>query len=135
MTYLEITIPGLVTGKPRMTRRDKWKQRPCVMRYRAWADTVRASLCNQAERGIPQNPKTPVEVEAFAYIAFPSSYSRKKREELAGTPHLIRPDSDNILKGLVDALWRKSDSHVYDQRCVKRWEDGFGPRVKLHVSW
>ena len=25
-------------GKPRMTRADKWKQRPAVMRYRAFCD-------------------------------------------------------------------------------------------------
>jgi len=29
--------------KPRQTRSDKWKQRPCVMRYRAFADEVRAA--------------------------------------------------------------------------------------------
>ncbi|MBC8923069.1 RusA family crossover junction endodeoxyribonuclease, partial [Escherichia coli] len=30
-------------GKPRMTRADKWKQRPPVLRYRVFCDEVRLS--------------------------------------------------------------------------------------------
>ena len=28
-------------GKPRMTQRDKWKKRPCVLRYHAFRDKMR----------------------------------------------------------------------------------------------
>jgi len=38
-----ITVPGNPVGKPRMTRKDKWAQRPCVLRYREWADRARAA--------------------------------------------------------------------------------------------
>ena len=43
---LQITVPGTPIGKPRMTRRDKWKERPCVMQYRSWCDMVRLIVGN-----------------------------------------------------------------------------------------
>src|SRR5689334_17701964 len=36
-----IVIPGQPIGKPRQTQADKWKQRPCVVQYRLWADRAR----------------------------------------------------------------------------------------------
>lgn len=33
-------------GKPRMTRADKWKKRPAVMRYRAFCDEARLRKIN-----------------------------------------------------------------------------------------
>lgn len=38
-------------GKPRMTRADKWKQRPAVMRYRAFCDEVRLKNVAMTEQG------------------------------------------------------------------------------------
>ena len=38
------TIYGEPVPKPRMTQRDKWAKRPCVLRYRMWADMVRATV-------------------------------------------------------------------------------------------
>jgi hypothetical protein len=37
----ELIYPIVPMGKPRMTRADKWKKRPEVMRYRAFCDEVR----------------------------------------------------------------------------------------------
>lgn len=57
--------------KPRMTRADKWKQRPEVMRYRAFCDHV--SLLGME---LP---------ESYSYVTFvipmPKSWSKKKRAE------------------------------------------------------
>jgi hypothetical protein len=38
-------------GKPRMTRSDKWKKRPEVMRYRAFCDEVRLRKLTMPESG------------------------------------------------------------------------------------
>ncbi len=38
-------------GKPRMTRRDKWKQRPPVMRYRMFCDEARLHGIQVPESG------------------------------------------------------------------------------------
>lgn len=64
-------------GKPRMTRADKWKQRPEVLRYRAFCDEVRL-------RGVSMP-------DAGSHVTFvlpmPPSWSKKKRAELNGKPH------------------------------------------------
>jgi Holliday junction resolvase RusA-like endonuclease len=93
-------------SKPRMTRADKWKQRPCVMNYRAFKDE-----CNL--KG--------VKLDNGDHITFviPIAKGRLK-EGLEGQPHTQRPDVDNLCKGLMDAIL-KEDSHIYDIRITKVW--------------
>lgn len=119
------TIPGAPIGKPRMTQRDKWKKRPCVMRYRAWADSARAAAPKDM-------PKDPVDVNFTAYLPMPKSWSAKKREAMRGQLHRQKPDVDNIFKSLADALW-KSDCGIAIGSFCKRWDDGKGPRTEMAV--
>lgn len=97
-------------AKPRQTQSDRWKQRPCVMKYRAFADKCRAS-------GMEIPP-------AGAHIVFimpmPASWSIKKRRVLDGQPHQQVPDVDNLGKSVFDALY-KNDSHIWDVRLTKLW--------------
>ncbi len=98
------------TGKPRMTRADKWKKRPEVLRYRAFCDHVRLL-------GV-------VLPEAGAHVTFilpmPPSWSKKKRLQHDGQPHQAKPDCDNMLKALMDAIY-VDDAHVWDCRVTKIW--------------
>lgn len=97
-------------GKPRMTRRDKWKQRPPVMRYRIFCDEARLHGIRVPESG--------------AHITFvlpmPPSWSKKKREAMDDQPHQQKPDLDNLKKSLLDALF-EDDSHIWDARTSKIW--------------
>lgn len=97
-------------GKPRMTRADKWKKRPEVLRYRAFCDHVRL-----------QGVELP---EAGAHVTFilpmPLSWSKKKRLQHDGQPHQAKPDCDNMLKALMDAIYA-DDAHVWDCRVTKVW--------------
>lgn len=96
--------------KPRMTRADKWKQRPVVMKYRAFKDRVREL-----------NIKLPLsKSHVIFYIAMPKSWSEKKKAIMSLTPHQNRPDLDNYLKGLFDAVYSE-DSHIWDVRATKLW--------------
>lgn len=119
------TIPGAPIGKPRMTQRDKWKKRPCVMRYREWADRARLS----APEGMTQDP---TDVNWTAYLPMPKSWSEKKREAMMGQLHRQKPDSDNISKALFDALF-KSDCGIATGSFRKCWDDGNGPRLIVAV--
>tara|TARA_R110002020_G_scaffold37893_2_gene114472 strand:- start:656 stop:1051 length:396 start_codon:yes stop_codon:yes gene_type:complete len=127
-----IIIPGQPSMKPRMTRRDKWMQRPTVLRYRAWAliAWMEAQRC-----GLRVALTGPTTVHAIAYFEIPRSYSRKRREALGGQPHTLRGDVDNIGKAILDAFWPESDAAVHDLHVVKRWDDGQGPRVVVHVEF
>jgi len=88
--------------KPRQTRADKWKQRPVVLRYRAYADIVRAHKINIPEAGV---------IIRFV-LPMPKSWSDKKKKEMNMLPHQQKPDIDNLLKALLDAV-HKDDSHIW----------------------
>lgn len=115
-------IPGEPIGKPRQTRSDKWKERPAVMKYRAWADKARENA--------PPLPGQPDRLDLIAFFTIPASYSKRRREGLRGMPHRVKPDVDNVVKAVMDALVEK-DQCVHELRAKKRWDDGNGPRIEL----
>lgn len=125
---MEFVITGEPIGKPRMSRRDVWAQRPCVVAYRAWADKARAAAA-LALAVVP----TPDTVELVAYLPIPPSWSRRKAAEAAGRRHRTKPDADNVAKAALDALF-KHDQVVSDLRVQKRWDDGGGPRLEVTVA-
>lgn len=95
--------------KPRMTRRDKWKQRPCVMRYRAFKDKCRAHRVE-----LPQPCKV------VFHLEMPKSWNAMSRRGRHGSPHCSKPDLDNLLKALCDAVL-SDDSRLWNIRAEKRW--------------
>lgn len=101
-------------GAPRMTRSDKWRQpaRPCVQRYWDYRDDIRAVVGDVAI--------VPDGIVVRAFIPMPASWSKKKKEETAGKPHRVRPDHDNISKGILDAIFAE-DGAVWMGYCEKRW--------------
>lgn len=126
-----LTIPGQPIAKPRMTQQDKWLKRKAVVAYWEWAAKARS----QAVEALVFDEVAPAMVVVIrAYFGFPPSYSGKKCVRLGGKPHIIRPDSDNIGKAVLDSIWPKDDSAVYDLRIVKRWDDGAGPRVEIQAE-
>lgn len=95
--------------KPRMTRRDKWAKRPCVLRYRAFEDKCRA-----------RRMKLPQPCRVIFHIAMPASWTDSKRAAMVGMPHRQKPDLDNLIKALWDAV-HKEDSHLSSVTAEKRW--------------
>jgi Holliday junction resolvase RusA-like endonuclease len=98
-------------AKPRMTKSDKWKRRPAVLKYRAFCDELRLKY---------QQP-LPASVRIDFEIAMPDSWAEKKKEKmwLAGH-HTTKPDLDNLVKSVLDALC-KDDSHIYRIHASKMW--------------
>jgi hypothetical protein len=125
---VEFVIDGDPIGAPRMTRADAWRKRPCVVAYHAWCDLARRSAGTLFLFG--RRREAPLVVVATGYFTFPDSYGKRKRLELAGQPHRVKPDPDNVGKALLDALFTQ-DQQVADLVVRKRWDDGNGAR--LHV--
>ncbi|RLA11508.1 MAG: RusA family crossover junction endodeoxyribonuclease [Gammaproteobacteria bacterium] len=96
--------------KPRQTRADKWKKRPCVLRYRAFADECRLNKITIPEQGS----------HISFYMPMPKSWSKKKKASMLGYPHEQTPDIDNLIKSLMDAVM-KQDCGVWDIRITKMW--------------
>ena len=97
-------------AKPRQTQSDKWKKRPCVMRYRAFADECRLKRVFLPTAGA---------IITF-HMPMPISWSKTKREQMKGKPHQQKPDWDNLGKALSDAVYGE-DCHVWDVRIIKVW--------------
>ncbi len=115
MTLYRITpVP-----KPRMTQRDKWQKRPSVLRYRAFKDQVRL-------RRVVLDPPCRV----VFWMPMPASWPEAKKAKLDGTPHLQRPDNDNLQKALLDAV-HLDDSHVWSIHAEKRWARKAGIEIEL----
>lgn len=126
---MTIVVSGEPVGKPRMTQRDKWQKRACVVRYRVWADALRDQV------GI-QNKLTftkPVTVHVCAFFSMPNGWSRQRKLDSYGEPHTSKPDGDNVLKAVLDALI-ENDQTVYYSSVGKYWDDGGGPRVEIELE-
>jgi len=88
-------------AKPRMTRSDQWKKRKCVMQYWAFKDE-----CKRQHLSFP-----PQGSRITFGLPMPASWSAKKRILMNRNPHQSKPDLDNLLKGLADAVY-EDDSGI-----------------------
>lgn len=80
---------------PRQSRRDAWAPRPEVLRYRAFRDEV---LFRKVE--------VPEDGAAITFVMpMPKSWGKHKKAAMVGQLHKQKPDLDNLLKALVDAVY------------------------------
>lgn len=114
MAVIRFSVPGDPMGAPRQTQADKWKLRPCVVRYRAWKDAARLAA------GRLPSVESIVEVNWTAYFSPPASWSKKKRDSAIGTLHRSKPDRDNIDKAVLDALFPE-DQGIAHGTIRKEW--------------
>ncbi len=111
-------------AKPRMTRRDKWAERPVVLRYRAFKDELLLAL--RAKGILEVAPRGVLRVRFT--LRMPASWPARRRVLMAGAPHTSRPDVDNLVKALMDATLR-DDSHIWMLNAEKVW----GPEGRIEL--
>ena len=113
-------------AKPRMTQRDRWAKRQVVKDYFAFRDTVKQEIKRLlALQNNEDKNKSWEELDIGFFIPMPKSWSKKKRKALTGTPHKQRPDLDNYIKGLLDAILEE-DCKVWRVSARKIWVDTEG---------
>lgn len=106
--YMFAPVPA-----PRMTKAAAWDLRPGVLAYKLFCKEVR-------RREIVIDG--PVRLEFFC--ATPGSWSDADKCDEDGRPHLSKPDCDNLVKGLFDAVFYKrkgGDSMMWAFLATKRW--------------
>ena len=110
-------------GKPRMVASDRWRKRPCVLRY--WE--FKAELLRlMAKSGIKASEEC---LSISFYMAMPKSWAKKKKAKMLGQPHKQKPDIDNLVKGFLDAVLEE-DCTVWDISAKKFWaEEG---RIEIY---
>ncbi len=96
--------------KPRMTQRDKWMPRPEVLRYWAFKEEVSLKRVHVPDCGS----------HVIFILPMPKSWSGRKRQTMCGMPHTAKPDVDNLIKALLDAVYA-NDQHIWDLRKSKIW--------------
>ena len=106
--------PIIPVSKPRMTQADKWKKRKVTSKYWNFKDQIKAYgvilPCYQ--------------VHVTFILPMPKSWSKKQRIFNNGKPHMVKPDLDNLIKALGDAVY-DNDSGIYDLWATKLWgEEG-----------
>lgn len=113
LCHFDMTIYNITpTPKPRMTKRDKWAKRAPVLRYFAFKDECKFHGVKLSENG-----------NAIVFhIPMPQSWSKKKRLEMNEEPHQSKPDIDNLVKALFDAVF-EDDSCVWRIYAEKRWSE------------
>ena len=118
-----IVIPLNPVPKPRQTRRDKWQRRPSVVQYRDFADGLRDHLAKEGLPALQGSRATVLEGARITFcVAMPQSWSRRKRAEYLGRPHMQAPDLDNFLKAFLDAIL-PDDSGVWRVSAEKLWAE------------
>ena len=95
-------------AKPRMTQRDKWMKRDVVVRYWEYKDLIKLNKVNVSGSWD----------HIIFWVPMPKSWPKKKKEEMETLPHKQKPDIDNYLKWLLDAIY-DDDSHIWDLRTSK----------------
>lgn len=101
-------------GKPRQTQSDKWKKRPAVMKYRAFADELRLMASKV-------NWDIPAQLSIVFLMPFTKTIlkSKKKTEAMLLSPHIVKPDLDNMVKAVQDVM-AKNDSHIWSYQDIRK---------------
>lgn len=112
-------------GAPRMNRSDAWKGREVVERYHVFRDLVNIEM-----------KKVDYDWEQFDtlcvdfYVPMSKSWTLGKKSKMDLLPHTEKPDTDNLVKALLDAIFRDlkaDDKQVHTFRHVgKFWTTGKG---------
>ncbi len=124
-TY-RFTYFGAPIGKPTMTYVDQWKKRPCVLRYRAFADSIRESAGTL--------PPEPDGVIVSAFVPMPKSWSKAQKTLMDGKPCRQKPDYDNIAKAVGDTLFEQ-DKGLWFGAVVKFWCQQGNERLEVEVLY
>ncbi len=144
MTELRFVISGCPVGAVRQVRSDAWKHRPSVDRYKLWRDLARLAFRNARMKSRPDIPHNyaasmamipPDEVHLIAWFDLPRERSsRANLDRLPDGPHREKPDADNVLKSLMDALFEE-DKAVHTASVSKRWAREGGARLEVVLRW
>ena len=130
--YISVTIHALPVPKARarVTRRGIYTPQRSRQYEALVADEASLAMFGK------DTLTGPVEVHVRLYLPMPRSWSQRKRERTHGTMHTVKPDLDNFLKSLFDAMNGKvfkDDNQVAVIHALKYWEWESETRAEVDV--
>jgi Holliday junction resolvase RusA-like endonuclease len=145
MSEIKITVPGVAAPKSiRIIMRNGHPSMANNKRVRGWMTEVATAakiVMNQSEANytlrFPFKSDTPIGIMVDVYLPWAKATAKK----LAATTgaHLQKPDADNLLKPIMDALseagiW--TDDNQVDRIFLQKWRCPRGSeRVDIVISW
>lgn len=142
MADLVFSVPGdpCGQGRPLFSTKDNITRaidRPKSRNYKAFVKEIAAGAIRKCGW---MYTELPIYIEICAFMAVPSSYSKKRKNECyTWQEHPCKkPDIDNIFKIITDALSGiayKDDKQITDVHMFKRYVSGptDGPSVRITV--
>ena len=132
---VSFTVPGLPIGKgrPRITKNHAYTPK----KTKDYEKLVRESWLTQS--GYRFDDEARIAVLAIAYFPIPRAVAKKRRPDMYGTYYAHKPDLDNILKIICDALngvAYKDDAYVILYNASKLYvnSDDEMPRVEITLT-
>ena len=118
---------GIPVGKqrPRFARRGAFVKTYTPEKTVNFEDDVKGAIIKAMEGKTPIDG--PVRIEVDARFPLPKSRSKAEHAAVAAgnlVPHLQKPDADNVLKSVVDAMNTiavRDDKTIFDKRILKRY--------------
>lgn len=124
-----ITIPGvpICQGRPRVKRNGFTYDPKAKEKV-----TAKKILLTQWH----EKPLTdPLSLDISFEMPIPKSISKKKRNEMIGSPHIFRPDCDNLVKFALDVMndiVYQDDSCVFDLHITKKYSED--PKTVIKIT-
>ena len=109
MNKLEIPVQPM--SAPRLTHQRRHTAR--AKRYYAYKKTLKM-FCKVNSFVLSEK------VKITFYMQIPKSITKKEKAKRLGNPHTQRPDLDNLVKGVWDAL-AEEDGYIHTLQCSKLW--------------
>jgi Holliday junction resolvase RusA-like endonuclease len=138
MPKIEVTVPGLAAPKSiRIVMKNGHPSMANNKKVRAWMDEVRWAAHPIVQGMTPPDKGTPVGIMVDVYL--PWQKATPKKVAAADGAHVQKPDADNLLKPIMDALseaglW--TDDNQVDRIFLQKWRCPIGQeRAEIVVTW
>ena len=122
--YLKVLGEPVGKGRPRFSTRGGFVKTYTPAKTTEYEKKIRDEFLNNYQPSMFEDEA--LELNAKFVFEMPKSWSKKKRELLNGKPCTKRPDLDNCIKSVMDALNKgiayTDDAQITDtSRSIKRW--------------
>lgn len=135
MSAVSFVVMGkpIPKARPRVVRGHTYTPKPT----RDYETKVRLAWAEQSRVRLASGQ--PLRASLNIWFAVPESYSYRKRTELLsrGAWHIIKPDCDNLIKAVLDALnglAYDDDSAVCELHVFKRYAENNAERVEVLIE-
>lgn len=129
---LNLKMKPIPKARPRLGKYGTYTPKTTVDYEKA----VQLAYKNQFKKEEPF--ENPVQMEITFYFQVPKSYPKKRRLQFAegDKPHTKRPDLDNLVKAMTDALnglAYKDDSQIYAM-VIQKWETLRESNIEIKIQ-